>query len=59
MSLEKTIEGIVAIFIAVIFMTSVIPELTKATGINIPFISFAFILIIIGIIIAIIKSWMD
>lgn len=59
MSVEKTIEGIVAIFIIIIFMGAIIPALTTATGITIPLLGLSLFLIIIGIIFAIIKSWMD
>lgn len=59
MSFEKTIEGIVAIFVIIIFMTMIIPALVKATGITIPLLGFSLFLMIVGIIFAVIKSWMD
>lgn len=59
MSFEKTVEGIVAIFVIVVFMTMIIPALVEATGITIPLLGFSLFLMIVGIIFAVIKSWMD
>ena len=59
MAIEKTIEGIVAIFIIVIFMTAIIPALVSATGISFWWLIPSMFLIIIGIIFAVIKEWMN
>jgi hypothetical protein len=37
----------------------IIPALVEATGITIPLLGFSLFLMIVGIIFAVIKSWMD
>jgi len=59
MTVEKTIEGVVAIIIVIMFMTMIIPALTQATGISFPFIYIGLFLMIVGIIFAVIKSWIE
>ena len=57
MSLDKTIEGVGAIFIILIFLTMVLPALISTSGINLWWIFPSFVLIILGIILGIIKEW--
>ncbi len=56
-ALDKALQGIVAIFIIIIFMTTIIPELIKATGVSIPLLNIALFLLITGIIFAILKEF--
>ena len=59
MYLEKTVEGVVAIIVIIIFMTLVIPALVSATRINFLWLLPSMFLIVAGIIFAIIKEWMN
>lgn len=56
-AIDKALQGIVAIFIIIIFLTTIIPELAKATGVSIPLLNVALILFIFGIIFAVLKEF--
>ncbi len=57
-TVDKALQGIVAIFIVVIFLTTIIPELTKTTGVNLPFLNVALVLLVFGIVFAILKEFL-
>jgi len=57
--LKLVIEAIATLFIIGVFTTAILPELAKVTGQSIFLYLVLFILMGIGIIFAVIKSFMD
>jgi hypothetical protein len=56
-TIDKVLQGVVAISIIIIFLTTIIPELVKATGVSIPLLNVALGLLVFGIIFAILKEF--
>jgi hypothetical protein len=54
--LKAIMQGIAAIFVIVIFITTILPELGKATGQNVSIFIFTFILLAFGVVFAIIAD---
>ena len=57
MKAEILAQGVIGIIVLIIFLLIIIPELSKSTGINLPFLSVALILLIVGIIAIILKEF--
>ena len=54
--IDKTIEIIISIFLIIIFATTILPAIAEATGQNLTWAIFLFIILIIAIIISFVKG---
>jgi hypothetical protein len=56
MTFEKIIESVIALFIIIVFLTTILPELGRATGSNIAFAGIALVILAIGVFVSILKA---